>query len=105
MLYDVDFPDGEIKEYSENIIAKKMYAQVDDESHVHNTMEEILYYKKDASAVDKEDMYITTKSVQRLIRQTTLGWKLLFQRKKGTEQWVPWKYLNEYNPVEVAEFA
>ena len=39
-----------------------MYAQVYAEGHVHNIMEAILDYKKDASYVDKEDRYITNKS-------------------------------------------
>ena len=30
-----------------------MYAQVDAEGHVHNIMEAILGYKKDASTLDK----------------------------------------------------
>ena len=53
MLYNVGFPDSEIKEYSENVIAKNMYAQEDDEVNIHNMMEEIFDYKKDSSAVDK----------------------------------------------------
>ena len=39
VLYDVEFPDGEIKEYSANVISKNMYAQVDADSHVKNMME------------------------------------------------------------------
>ena len=34
MLYNVDLPDGENKEYSTNVISKKIYAQVDAEGHV-----------------------------------------------------------------------
>ena len=30
LTYDVEFPDGEIKEYSANIITENMHAQVDD---------------------------------------------------------------------------
>ena len=29
MLYNVEFPDGETWEYAANVIAKKLYAQVD----------------------------------------------------------------------------
>ena len=82
-----------------------MYAQVYAEGHVHNIMEAILDYKKDASYVDKEDRYITNKSGQRRIQQTTFGWKLLVQCKNGTDKWIPLKDFKEYNSVEVAEFA
>ena len=30
MIYDVYFPDGQVKDYSGNVIAKKMLSQVDD---------------------------------------------------------------------------
>ena len=61
-----------------------MYAQVDAEGHVQNMMEEILDYKKDTTAVDKEEMYITTKSGYFCIQKTTLVWKLLVQKKNAT---------------------
>ena len=84
MLYDIEIPDGEIKEHSSNIIAEKMYVQADDEGYVQNTMEAILDYKRDASAVDKEDMYIKNNYGQLRIQTTTLGRKLLVQRKNRT---------------------
>ena len=37
--------------------------------------------------------------------KTTLGWKLLVKHKKGTDQWIPLKYLKESNPVELSYFA
>ena len=45
MLYDIELPDSETKEYSEFFLADNMYAQVDDEGHVNNMMESILEYK------------------------------------------------------------
>ena len=39
------------------------------EGHIHNMMEAILYYKKDTSVVNKNDMYMTTKSGQRRIQK------------------------------------
>ena len=68
-------------------------------------MEVILDYRKDGYVVDKEDMYITNKSGQCRIQQTTLGWKLLVQWNNGTEKWIPLKDLKESNPVELTEFV
>ena len=31
MIYDAEFPDGQIKEYSANMIAEKMLTQIDSE--------------------------------------------------------------------------
>ena len=45
MVYDVEFPDGEIKEYSANIIAQNMYAQVDDNGHHHSLHKSTVDYQ------------------------------------------------------------
>ena len=39
MLYDIEFPDGGIKEYCADIFDENMYSQVDYEGYVHNMME------------------------------------------------------------------
>ena len=77
ILYDVEFPDGKIKEYSASFIDDNMYAQVDNEGCFHNIVGKILDYKQYVSDVDNEYMYITTKSGQRRIQKTSLGWKFL----------------------------
>ena len=46
MVYDVEFPDGEIKKYSANIIAQNMYAQVDDNGHYHSLHKSTVDYQK-----------------------------------------------------------
>ena len=105
MVYDVEFPDGAVKEYAANVIAENMYAQVDPNGRSHAILDCILDFKKDATAVSKADMYITNKHGRRRIRESTLGWKLLIRYKNGSEQWTPLKLLKESNPLEVADFA
>ena len=105
MVYNVEFPDGEVKESSANLIAQNMYSQVDANGHHHTLLDSIIDFEKTDSAVDKDDEYITTRSGQRQLRQTTLGWNLLIAWKDGSQQWVPLKIMKESNPVEVAEFA
>jgi urease accessory protein UreF len=61
--------------------------------------------KKDDTAVSRSDMYITTKSGQQRMHQSTVRWKLLIQWTNGTQEWIPLKLLKEAYPVEVAEFA
>ena len=74
MVYDVEFPDGEIKKYSANIIAENMYAHIDAEVIFHSLLDYILDFKKDGNTVDKEDIYVTTKSGKRRVCKTTAGW-------------------------------
>ena len=105
MVYDVQFPDGQIREYSANIIADNMYAQVDSEGFSHSILDSIVDYKKEHNAIDKADKYIYTKSKQRRLRKSTAGWKLLVAWKDGSEQWIPLSVMKNSNPIEVSEFA
>ena len=105
ILYDVEFPDGEIKQYSANIIAENMYSQVDTQGHSTSLLDSIIDYRRDGNAVHKDDQYVYTKSGQRRYRKTTEGWKLLVRFRDTVEQWIPLKVLKETNPVDVAAFA
>jgi hypothetical protein len=86
MVYEVEFPDGQVKEYAGNIIAENMISQVDSEGYSLTLMDAIVDYQK-------------------RMRQTTQGWKLLIHWNDGSESWVPLKDMKESHPVEVAEFA
>jgi hypothetical protein len=78
IVYEVDFPDGELKEYAANILAENMLSQVDHEGHNKILMRDIIDYKRDeAMAVPIEDKYLTTRSGQRRLRKTTQGWSFL----------------------------
>ena len=103
--YDVIFPDDTIKQFGANVIAQNLYSQVDDSGRSSRLLTSILDSKKDETAVNRSDMYITTKSGQQRMRQSTIGWKLLIQWTNGSQEWIPLKLLKETYPVEVAEFA
>ena len=105
LTYDVEFPDGEIKEYAANVIAENMYAQVDLDGHSVQILDAIVDYKKDESAVEKADMYIRTKGGRRRLRETTSGWSLLVLWKNGEEEWMPLNKLKQALPLDTAEFA
>ena len=105
IVYDVEFPDGAVKQYAANIIAENMYSQVDSEGHQYNLLEAILDYGTDGNAVRKGNEHVVTKRGRQRLRKSTAGWKLLVLWKGGTEQWIPLKDIKESNPVEVAEFA
>ena len=57
--YEVEFPDGQTTEYSANIIVENMYAQCDTEGNQYLLLKEIVDWKKDNSATDLADMYVT----------------------------------------------
>ena len=68
MIYYVEFPDGQIKEYSENMIAKNILTQIDSEGMSTTLMESITDFKKDDSAVSKQDKYLVTPRGHRWMR-------------------------------------
>ena len=90
MIYDVEFPDCDVKEYAASLIADNMYAQVDKEGFTYNLLDSILDFSVDSKLIEK-NQYITTKSGQRKPIKTTKGWKLKVLWKDGTEEWIPLK--------------
>ena len=47
IIYDVEFPDGTVKEYSANVIAENMLTQVDSDGFTMTLMEGIVDHKMD----------------------------------------------------------
>lgn len=106
VVYEVEFPDGQVKEYAANVIAENILSQVDEEGFSITMLEGIIDYKRDeAKAVPKSEGYVTMRNKTRRRRKTTVGWQLLVSWKDGTESWISLKDLKESHPIEVAEFA
>ena len=106
LIYEVEFPDGQIKEYAANVIADNILRQVDHEGYSTTLMAGIIDYKKDESvAIPKSDKWVVTKRGGRRLRKSTAGWKLLVQWMDGSESWIPLRDMKESHPVETAEFA
>ena len=57
-LYEVEFPDGDIREYAANVIAESIYSQVDDEGRHHLLLESLVDHYKDDTDVPMDDGYI-----------------------------------------------
>jgi hypothetical protein len=86
LIYEVEFPNGDAKEYAANIITANMLTQVDSDGYSITMMKGIIDYRKDDSvAVPKSDMYIVTNRGQKKMRKTTVGWKLLIQWDDDSE--------------------
>jgi hypothetical protein len=106
MIYDIEFLNGDIKEYAANIIVKNMLTQVDPDGYSLTMMKGIIDYKRDdAVAVPKSDMYVVTSRGQKKLRKTTIAWKLLIQWTDDSKSWIPLKDIKESHPVELAKFS
>ena len=73
MIYDVEFPDGQIKEYSANMIAENILTQIDSKVMSTTLMELIADFEKDDSSVSKQDEYLVTPRGQRRMRKNYQG--------------------------------
>ena len=105
MIYDVEFPDGAVKQYGANIIAQNVLEQVEDDGHYTVKLKQILDHRREGNAVSKEQKYITMRNGQQKLRQSTVGWKFLCEYSDGKKQWIMLKDLKESNPVDVAEYV
>ena len=72
MIYEVEFPDRQVKEYSANIIAENILSQVDSNGYSMQLMQAIVDYKRDDSmAVQMANQYVYTKSGQKRLCKST----------------------------------
>ena len=67
ITYDVEFPDGQVKEYGTNIIAENMLTEVDSDRYSLSLMDSIIDHQRDLSQAIpiEDDKYIMTKSRQK----------------------------------------
>jgi len=102
--YVVEFPDGEVTEYTANLISEGMLSQCDASGYDVKLMEAIIDHKKDGNAVEDADRYVYNRG-RRYHKKTTAGWKLCVQWKGGLTSWIKLADLKESYPVAVAEYA
>ena len=106
ITYNVEFPNGQVKEYGANIIAENMLTQVDSDGYSLSLMDSIIDHQRDPSqAILMEDKHLMTKSGQKRLRKTTKGWKLLIKWKDKSKAWINLADMKEVHPVETAEYA
>ena len=79
-IYQVEFPDGAVAEYSANIIAENILSQVDSDGYTHSFLSGILGHRSTSEAVTVEDGLIHTKSGSKPIT-TTKGWEIYVKWK------------------------
>ena len=105
-VYEVEFPDGTLKEYNANNIAESLYSQVDDEGNEFILLDEITDHRKDDTALTEEESLLPQSGANNQHRKhTTKGWQLCVTWKDGSSSWEPLKDLKESNPVQVSEYA
>jgi hypothetical protein len=103
-VFVVEFPDGQQKDVSFNVLAEHLYSQVDEEGNIHRLYKGIVAHRKLPSAVDKADQFRQIGN-KRVKKKTTAGWEVEIEWKDGTTSWLPMKEVKATNSVELAEYA
>ena len=103
-VYGVQFADGSVEEYTANIVAENIYAQVDDAGNTLHMVDDFIGHKKDETAVPIEDGYYRYKGTERR-RETTRGWQINVLWKDGTTTWMDLKDIKDAEPIRLAKYA
>ena len=64
-----------------------IYMTLDSKGREQYTLDAILDHKRDETAVPLSKKYIVTKSGNKRLRKSTVGWQVLVRWKDETKQW------------------
>jgi len=103
--YEVMFSDRAAKEYSANIIAENIFAQINQAGEEKLLICEIIDHKTDGSAVHADDTTLPDKNGRITQRHTTKGWWLYVRYRDESTLWVKLKDLKDYNPLELVDYT
>ena len=76
---------------------------INEEDYRNRLSDSIERHQSDENVVKASDGY--TKNSRRSRKMTTKGWDPLTRWRDGSKSWIPLSYINESNPIDVAEYA
>ena len=103
-VYEVEFDNGDVENYSANLIAECVYSHIDSDGYTRHVISEIIDHRKDNTAVRADDATIT-RNGRTYPKRTTKGWQLCIQWNDGSTSWESLKDLKDSDPVLIAEYA
>ena len=103
-IYNVEFPDGGVGEFTTNTIAESLYSNLDDDDYSYGLIDGIVLHRSSPEAVKKEDGYYQQGGVRKKVI-TTEGREIRIKWRGGSTSWLPMKVVKEANPLELAEYV
>ena len=104
-IYEVEFPDGKVWEYSTNVIDENLYSIMDDNGSTPCLFSEIVDHSCDSNSIKINDGWFITDSGNKRRVITIKGWKFCVAWKDGNQSWIPLIEVKESNHVELAEYS
>ena len=104
-VYNVETPDGNIHEYTANIIAENLWDKADDDGYNYNRLYEVIGHRRNDDAIPQENGFYETKTGVKRRVITTKGWDFNVKWESGETSYIALKDIKEHNPVEIAEYV
>ena len=105
IVFDVQFPDGSISQYTTNMIIQDIFSQVDDDGYRYQLLDHIVNYRSDDTAIKCGNEWVVSKNGNKSRKHTTKGWFFEVMWKDGTNSWVPLKEIKENHSIETTEYT
>ena len=103
--YEVQYVDDFMEEMTANHIAENMLSQVYSEGNHFLFIKDITDHCKDSSYINKTDNFLNVKSGNLHVNHTTRGWTLQVEEGYGSVECFPLNYLQQSNPIDLAEYS
>ena len=106
-VYQVEFPYGNMAEYSVNVIAENLFSQCNASGNQFILMDTIVDHNMDGHTIKKANMYKQSPrgSCNQQCKRTTKGWHQCVQWKNGSTSWERLSNLKESYPIKVAKYV
>ena len=103
-IYNVEFPDGGMEEFTTNTIIESLIEHTDENGMNVGYIQGIIDHRRNDNAVKLEDLKDQPDQNRRRVI-TTKGWDMLVEWEGGTTSWIPLKDLKAADPLQTAEYA
>ena len=88
-IYELEFPDGRIEEYSVNVLTEKLFNMADEEGWDTGLLEEIIDFRKDnVIAVKVQDGFREMSNGEKVPVFTTKGWDVKVRWTDKSTDWI-----------------
>ena len=104
-LHEVEYLDGCKTSLTANTIAENLFSQVNDEGNRHVLFDAIIDHRRDSTALQQKNAFISSANGGCRRRETTKGWAILMQWKDSSASWENLKDAKNACPVQLAKCA
>ena len=104
-VYNVETPDGHLQNYTANVIAEKLWNQVDDDGNNYDNLYEIIGHRKNDDAIDEANGFYETNTGAKRRVILKKGWDFQIKWESGDTTFIALEDIKETNPVEISEYV